>query len=935
MLANGAVAQNSASNLEGLLEGLQQLADPNSDVARRLLQGSGSALDRSREDGAENLGRSIETPEPRADRTAIRDRLSQTELALARQFCEGRSNENVASILPAIVGFSQIEKDYCRRAGTLVLQHGYTIFDGLLGLRPLSNGAVQDSYVLGPGDELIINLRGQEERIVTTKVDREGRVQLGGLSPLQAGGRSLGEFRDSLESAVSLAFFGTNAFVSLGAVRIASVLVVGEVASPGLRQATGLSSVMDAIGQAGGITKTGSLRSVYLVRGGQRTNLDFYNLLSGSTEAADFVVMEGDRIVVPPIGATVAVLGDVTRPGIYELIDGATPSLGEVIGLAGGTIRPIESNRFSALTFDSEGIEVVSELTSLDNQIGPSSIIFVGRSQGARVGGVHLAGHARLPGRRALETAPTVGALVGDATNLGEDAYLPFAVLQTSDPATGTRRFFAINLRSVIERKEDFRLVDGDRLIVLSTQDIRYLSSPDVQVVLRQADAQERDRASRADEGRSQGASELTRPTVESLLASGRGADLRVPLGSLSRQPPEGVADQPLLPRLCKSLHLLKELVANSREGRFANAVASFGRIDLTQDVEFRRDCRPILERYADLLPFLLENAALVSGEVRRQGPYPATPGTGLDSLISVAGGLTRDADLSRIEVSRFQADPTVRVVQDLSHAPLSSVLVNPGDIVRVGPKFSDRDVGPVQLVGEFIRPGIYSIRRGERLSELIARAGGLTAQSYPFGAVFTRERVRQAEEVALRRLARDLTAAVTVAAARRSVDASAVQAFTELTRDISQAPATGRVVIEADPTVLDVSPERDIVLEPGDRLFIPKRPNSILVTGDVLNPGAMQFVSGARVDDYIDQAGSFQQSADRRRIFVVLPNGAARPVSVSPFNYSHINIPPGSTVVVPKDASPFDAFTFAKDLSTVISQLAITAASLAVIGDN
>ena len=139
-------------------------------------------------------------------------------------------------------------------------------------------------------------------------------------------------------------------------------------------------------------------------------------------------------------------------------------------------------------------------------------------------------------------------------------------------------------------------------------------------------------------------------------------------------------------------------------------------------------------------------------------------------------------------------------------------------------------------------------------------------------------------------------------------------------------------MVTEIDPTVLQVRPELDTILEPGDRLYMPKRPNFISIIGDVLNPGAMQFIDGTTVDEYIRQAGGFQRSADEDRIFVVYPNGKAEPLAVNVWNFNPVQLPPGSSLVVPKDPVPFDLFTLIRETTTVISQLAVTAASLAVI---
>ena len=351
--------------------------------------------------------------------------------------------------------------------------------------------------------------------------------------------------------------------------------------------------------------------------------------------------------------------------------------------------------------------------------------------------------------------------------------------------------------------------------------------------------------------------------------------------------------------------------------------------------------CPPVFDLFPSLWPFLLEHVVAVDGEVRAPGAYPVLDATPLSSVVAVAGGLTRDADLRNLELTRFAADagagatPSVRKVINVVEQGFENVSINAGDVIRFNRIFTDRDAGPVLLSGEFVRPGLFDIRRGERLSEVIARAGGLTAQAFPYGAVFTRERVKKAQQAGFQRALRELTSAATFAAAKKGVDPAAVIALQQITRDLNSAEAVGRVVIEADPTVLQVRPEFDTVLEPGDKLFMPKRPNSVLVIGDVLNPGALQFVSGQRADEYIRQAGDFQQSADQDRVFVVFPNGVAQPVSISVWNYNPAQVPPGSTIVAPKNPAPLDIFTFAKDIGSLVSQLAITAASLAVISGN
>ena len=196
-----------------------------------------------------------------------------------------------------------------------------------------------------------------------------------------------------------------------------------------------------------------------------------------------------------------------------------------------------------------------------------------------------------------------------------------------------------------------------------------------------------------------------------------------------------------------------------------------------------------------------------------------------------------------------------------------------------------------------------------------------------------TRESVRREQEEGFRRAARELNNAITVAVLRRDVSADAIFAARQLTESLASVEAPGRVVIESDPAVLRTQPSKDTVLEPGDHINIPKRPNFVIVVGDVLNPGALQFEPGKDVEDYVDESGGLQNSADDKRVFVVYPNGVASPVNISRWAYSSVQIPPGSTIVVPKDTSPLK-MEFVRDIVGIFSQLALAAASIAVIAN-
>lgn len=944
--------QQTPSRAQGLgIEGLGTLGTLLDQIGD--LQSSGvvnlkrqSPVDRARDKAEKEAFGSTGEQRPSDDL----DQLSEGDLELLlQQFCAGTSDKDADELRVISSKLSRLEADYCLRAKEVLRQYGYEIFDSAVDPQRLSVGSVANDYVLGVGDELVVSFHGQQPTTITTNVDREGRVILPNLPPISAAGRTFGQFRRELETRTASAMLGTQVFASVANVRLLSVVIAGEVELPGLHQVTGLSSVIDALNVAGGIKKTGSLRRIQVHRGDKIFWVDLYDLMFSSGSTHQLGVMDGDRIVVPAVGPTVAVAGDVKRSGIYELSEGSSSSSKEaVLAFAGGPLRP-RGNRWVRITFEDSGGQLVVEHESDDTfQVLDGDILMAQRRQDIQTGTVELVGHVRVPGQRSLAKVQTVRGLVSSPRALHDDPYLPFAVLETTDAATQARRLFPVDLQQILEGDNDFKLREFDRLIVLSSEDVRYLSSPDVQEIIFSDETASLFPV--PEENRTDTVSTaLGDDTASGLLSTvvglaGEGASSRRETGTRRQddatEKPDGEdGEEPQDAFLCDGLVRLKEIVRGGRRGRYANAVRLVDDENGSKP-SVRLPCPDLFDAHGNLLPFALEHVVAVNGEVRRPGAYPVADDTPLAALIAVSGGLTREVDLTRLEVSRFDPDPykglsdTSRKMVDLNQTPIEGVTVSPGDVVRFNAVFTDRDSGPVVLLGEFVRPGIYGIRRGETLSEVVRRAGGLTEQAYPYGSIFLRERVRQVEQQGFIRASRELNSALAVAAVRRGVDPRALISLQQISEQLGKVQAIGRIVIEADPTVLQVRRELDTVLEPGDRIFVPKRPNFVSVLGDVLNPGALQFVAGTKGDEYIRQAGGFQRSADEDRVFVVFPNGRAQPLSLSAWNYSPVQIPPGSTIVVPKDPIPFDLFTFTREMTDLVSKVALTAASLRVLSD-
>jgi protein involved in polysaccharide export with SLBB domain len=270
----------------------------------------------------------------------------------------------------------------------------------------------------------------------------------------------------------------------------------------------------------------------------------------------------------------------------------------------------------------------------------------------------------------------------------------------------------------------------------------------------------------------------------------------------------------------------------------------------------------------------------------------------------------------------------------------LARLVLNPNDEVQFRQVYSDVEQGgSVTIAGQVRYPGTYNILRGEHLSSVLMRAGGLTEVAYPYGTVFLRPSVAAAEQVGYTRASSEIRSQLfdvimrPVSSTSTPMNGDAIVALQSLLAQIQNQPALGRMTVVADPAVLLVHPDHDPLLEPGDSITIPKRPSTINVLGEVMQPGSFLLDNSLSVDDYIERAGGFTEFADRSRVIVVLPDGTAQVADSSWLSFGQgDHLPPGSTIVVARDVSGLSLHQLIIDVTSVTSQLATSAAALAVL---
>lgn len=335
--------------------------------------------------------------------------------------------------------------------------------------------------------------------------------------------------------------------------------------------------------------------------------------------------------------------------------------------------------------------------------------------------------------------------------------------------------------------------------------------------------------------------------------------------------------------------------------------------------------------------PDSLYNEASVNGMVHHPGRYPVYAGMKVSTLLKAAGGLTDNAYIMKAELTRFVVEKGERRVQQRKEIDISAVIqgdensdivIKPYDqlVVRRIPDWIDQ--GDFKISGEVRFPGAYPIERGEKLSDLLRRAGGLTEDAYPKGAVFVRESIRLREQEQIDRLAARLEqdlAAISVEG--RDIGKDKEQALVEgkvLLGQMQEARALGRMVIKLD-AILENREGFDITLQPGDKLFIPRQYEDVIVMGEVYHPTSHLFNDRYGVNDYIRLSGGVNEKGNKRAIYVVHVDGSVQ-------QSKKVRIGPGDVIVVPFKLDRISTHRLMVDVSQVLYQLAITAASLKVL---
>ena len=661
-----------------------------------------------------------------------------------------------------------------------------------LTFEPNLSIATPKNYVIGPNDELLIDIYGNSEASYNLKVSPEGIINVEYVGIIPVAGLTIEAATSRIRSRLSTVYSGlrngsTNLNIAVGNIRSIKVILTGEIVKPGTYTLPSLANVFNALYSSGGPTENGSFRSIELIRGGKKiANLDIYDFLMKGEMSDNLRLQDQDIIRVPVYQSRIEIVGEVKRPGIFELRTGE--SFKDLLSFAGDFTENAFRSRVKVLK-NTEIERKIADISSdkfSEYKPNTGDKYFVDRVLERFVNRVTIEGAVFRPGAYELEQGLTLSQLVRKAEGLKEDAFRQRAYITRLKPDNQTE-LISIDLAGILNG---------------SVKDISLLREDIVSV---------------------------------------------------------------------SSIFDLKE-----------------------------------------------EYKVSIDGEVREPGTFEYAEKMTLEELVLKAGGFTEAATAQRVEISRRVKNSNLTAADAITAQVFQIDIdknlnfskpkfeLQPFDIISVRSSIGYEVQRQVKVEGEVLYPGMYTIiSKDERVSDLLRRAGGLTALGYAKGASLKREGPKKTDgKNAIDQNEEEQNKIAKLQRLQENVkDTIGTKVQEEILKNVY-------VGIELDKILENPGTQADLILEEGDVLRIPKQLQTVKVNGEVLYPVTTIFSQGRGFKHYISQGGGFSNKSLKRRSYVIYANGSVKSTSKMFFFNNYPVIEPGAELFVPQkeDKRPLSA---------------------------
>ncbi|WP_231458828.1 SLBB domain-containing protein [Pedobacter sp. Leaf132] len=657
--------------------------------------------------------------------------------------------------------------------------------------------ATPAGYVIGPDDQLLIDITGDNEANYDLKVSPDGSIRIEYVGLVKVGGLSIEEARSKIRSLISgtypaLRSGRTKLAINLGNIRGIKVVLNGQVTKPGTYTLSSLSSVFNALYAAGGPNQNGSYRKIQVVRSNKVVaTVDFYDLIINGMQRGNIRLQDQDVINVPVYENRVELVGEVKNPAIFETLKGE--SFQDVLDFAGGFSNIAYQSAVKVFQNTSRERKITDIFAADFGTYIPKNgdKFFVEPILDRFENRVEISGAVFRPGYFELEKGMTLKQLIQKADGLKEDAFMNRGYISRLNP---------------------------DNTLGLEPFDVAAIMN----------------------------------------------------------------GTQP--------------------------------------DILLKREDRITISSIFDLRD---EYKVTVQGEVRQPDQFRYAENMSIEDAIQMAGGFKEGASPNRIEISRRVGNSnvqsvaastadvfTINIDKNLKLLSDTTFILQPFDIVSVRSAEGYVVQKQVKIEGEVLFPGTYTIKnKNERISDLIRRAGGLTAMAYTDGASLRRPGVDTTTFKNDKAAASNNDEALKERKKEEQARIINLKRVTQSGADTSNFSRQAQI-ITSDMVGIDLTKilkyagkRNDLLLEDGDVIKIPKQLQTVRVSGEVLNPNNIVFRKGKGFKGYVNGAGGFTANALKARAYVKYANGSVEGARSFLFFNNYPKVRPGAEILVPKRA--------------------------------
>ena len=735
---------------------------------------------------------------------------------------------------------------------------GYSIFNNKVGVfEPNLKIATPKTYVIGPDDELIVDINGYSEDHYNLTVSPDGYVKINRVGNVYVAGLTIEEAKSRIIHKLSQIFVGlrregsgpssTNLYatISLGNIRTVNVSIQGEVMFPGTYSVSSLSRVMNVLYLAGGPNERGTFRNIQLIRNKKVVaTIDLYDFLTSGIQKNDLNVQDQDIIKVGVYENRIELKGKFKRTGLFEIK--SDENLAHVVQEFGGGF---ENGAFKDLVkitrYTNRERKLIDLSMELANSFIPQTgdeIVAEAIAEGRFENKVTITGEVFRPGNFSLESNSSLLKLIQRAGGVKENAFLDRITIDRMNEDLSPVNL-SINLRDLFTGKiKDINLKREDKISIFSIFDLRE----NYTVTIR-------------------GEINLNKEKVVSPTSS----------------------------------KLEVQDAQNSANNTLEEDVAGKGPTNETDKTNLKL-----------VLPFV--EKMTVEDIIMKAGGLKESAATGFVEIVR----RKKNIGLDNPELVNSQIAEIIRfsIAKNLSLDKSASTFeLLPFDevFIRSSPNYEIQQF--VSIKGQVLFPGVYGIeKKDQRLSEVISRAGGLNKQAYPEGARLIRKIVISDAEKSRKREQLDEIA--------DNYDNATIKKDPVLNKEYE---TIGIDLVQAIENPLG---ENDLILNDGDLVEIPKEPQTVKVSGEVLYPNSVKYLNSKSFGDYISEAGGYTSNSVRKRAYVLYSNGSVKRVKSFLFLRFNPKIEKGAEVIIPAKTKNVN---YSQQIISLVSVLTGTVTSI------